>query len=692
MIIKGEDSVIIRETAYKMVFKPWMTRLELEERRRVEDVSKFCVTALRVPLRGMFPIVDAIEQCMGRIIKAILPQPDAWRPKLMNMKFELVLEAEGAFKPILPLRLDDGETVNIELACKHTPWCDKCRWWFHTATDGCPKLEQQDDGQGSQPAAADNFSSRNRQEPSQGAFGGIHDAAKDPPMEIPARMVAESSARAASGFRPQQATSAARHPRVSGEGQSGGQGISIGRNMATPIHQQHHAPFQGWNTGGPSPSGQGGTWQPPDDQAWHAVILEAASQITVDVLAQNSGCPGTRGANNGAGSSGGRTEVRELAIIPKGELIGREERTETEHLLGERKVRGDGIRRGDQGMMVGGDRALVVHHSDVEDDQDVEDEEDDEGSPRGIHEGAPSRERGGLQMEDNLLLPFVCTLQGNEIFVLGLWSVEDKYSIPACHVVEIPSHQFVIMKVGQLFAERFVFRMFPDDPPARLVVDLPGGCKARFPIPIIDARIPPDQWSNIASVLLTDYLRCLPAEVRTKLVDEAYVEQHIFDTFSKKALDIEAKLRSAHQASHDGRKRLPQDLKKKGQLMFVDHDGQTTKIEDFPDLGEVTEHDGASETSDGGVVTPIKEKARGTRKKKVVRSTGQGDQGTPAWVKLGLEYEVWRDRVARGTWMNCGNYGHTSRTCRGKKVLTRVASPTVVGLSSNSGGASASTS
>ncbi|GBG64034.1 hypothetical protein CBR_g40281 [Chara braunii] len=140
-------------------------------------------------------------------------------------------------------------------------------------------------------------------------------------------------------------------------------------------------------------------------------------------------------------------------------------------------------------------------------------------------------------------------------------------------------------------------------------------------------------------VLLTDYLRCLPAEVRNKLVDEAYVEQHTFASFSKKALDIEAKLGSAHKASYDGRKRLPQDWKKKGQLMFVDHDGQKTEIDDFPDLGELTEQDGASETSDGGFVAPIKEKARGTGKKKVVRSTGQGDQGTPAWVKIGLDYE-----------------------------------------------------
>ncbi|GBG91933.1 hypothetical protein CBR_g54028 [Chara braunii] len=51
--------------------------------------------------------------------------------------------------------------------------------------------------------------------------------------------------------------------------------------------------------------------------------------------------------------------------------------------------------------------------------------------------------------------------------------------------------------------------------------------------------------------------------------------------------------------------------------MFVDHDGQATEIDDFPDLGDETEQDGVSETSDGGVVAPIKEKARGTGKQKV---------------------------------------------------------------------------
>ncbi|GBG91990.1 hypothetical protein CBR_g54085 [Chara braunii] len=166
-------------------------------------------------------------------------------------------------------------------------------------------------------------------------------------------------------------------------------------------------------------------------------------------------------------------------------------------------------------------------------------------------------------------------------------------------------------------------------------------------------------------VLLTDYLRCLPSEVRTKLVDEAYVEQHNFASVSKKALDIEAKFGSAHQSQGDGRKkRLPQDWKKKGQVMSIDHDGQATEIDDFRDLGRRQSMMGPGRLRMGESWHPSKK-----RLKKVGWSTCQGDQGTPAWVKLGLEYEVWRDRVARGTCMNCGNYGHTSTTCRAFKRL-----------------------
>ncbi|GBG58665.1 hypothetical protein CBR_g66 [Chara braunii] len=46
---------------------------------------------------------------------------------------------------------------------------------------------------------------------------------------------------------------------------------------------------------------------------------------------------------------------------------------------------------------------------------------------------------------------------------------------------------------------------------------------------------------------------------------------------------------------------------------------KATEIDDFLDLGDETEQDGASETSDGRVVAPIKKKARGTGKQKIDR-------------------------------------------------------------------------
>ncbi|GBG66541.1 hypothetical protein CBR_g63123 [Chara braunii] len=196
-----------------------------------------------------------------------------------------------------------------------------------------------------------------------------------------------------------------------------------------------------------------------------------------------------------------------------------------------------------------------------------------------------------------------------------------------------------------------------------------------------------------SQVLLTDYLRCLPVEVKTKLVDEAYVDQHNLASFSKKALDIEARLGSAHQSQGDGRKkRLPQDLKKKGKLIFVDHDGKTTKIEDFLDLGEETKHDGANEISDGGAMATIKERARGTGKKKVVRSTGQGDQGTPAWVKLGLDYEatdpgvdVIVRRVRMGAFSNARRVRHRGYFVYSLLCLTATAATSFYGIGSRYG-------
>ncbi|GBG71748.1 hypothetical protein CBR_g9157 [Chara braunii] len=172
----------------------------------------------------------------------------------------------------------------------------------------------------------------------------------------------------------------------------------------------------------------------------------------------------------------------------------------------ERKPCGDGIRRSERKELMtytGG--AEGVKQERLEGREQVVDvgmagEENEEDSPRDIHDGALSRTSEDQQMMDHLILPLMCTLQGHKIFILGLRSVEDKLYMPTSHILEIPSAQFVMMKVRQLFAERFQFWLFPEEALVRLIVNLPEGGKARYSIPLVDARIPPNVWNNIGNV------------------------------------------------------------------------------------------------------------------------------------------------------------------------------------------------
>ncbi|GBG82782.1 hypothetical protein CBR_g36313 [Chara braunii] len=129
-----------------MLFKPWLTRTELEDRRRLDDQTKFWVMALRVPLRAMFHVESMVESAMGHVINSLPPEQDRSRPKLMNLKFELVKEAEANFEPELSIRLGN-EVLSIKFVCKHTPWCDRCKWWYHTAD---PREGEQEAEQGGQ--------------------------------------------------------------------------------------------------------------------------------------------------------------------------------------------------------------------------------------------------------------------------------------------------------------------------------------------------------------------------------------------------------------------------------------------------------------------------------------------------------------------------------------------------------------
>ncbi|GBG76409.1 hypothetical protein CBR_g22157 [Chara braunii] len=116
----------------------------------------------------------------------------------------------------------------------------------------------------------------------------------------------------------------------------------------------------------------------------------------------------------------------------------------------------------------------------------------------------------------------------------------------------------------------------------------------------------------LLGVLLTSYLRCFSQPLRNQLAKEANINMHNFPSFSKVALDLEAKIGHGQAPTTDGRKKtLPPNWKAKGRLMFVDNDGSTIEVDDNFQEGVGSEA-GSIDASEGGVVTAVSQKGKAT--------------------------------------------------------------------------------
>jgi hypothetical protein len=194
-------------------------------------------------------------------------------------------------------------------------------------------------------------------------------------------------------------------------------------------------------------------------------------------------------------------------------------------------------------------------------------------------------------------------------------------------------------------------------------------------------------------VLLTTFLRCCPPAIRAQLAAEASTTYHDFPSFSQKALTLEAALGTAASSSGDGRKKkTSSEWKQKSRLMFVDTDGTMTEVDDASLTGEVTET-GSDEAMGENLVAAAPQQAKSAGRGKG-QQAGQSSKSkpkanaTPAWVKMGIDKDIWMDRYKKHACTNCGNYGHPWDKCKAQKVLRKVTPVEDLQLSSQSGNSS----
>ncbi|GBG60878.1 hypothetical protein CBR_g15999 [Chara braunii] len=114
-------------------------------------------------------------------------------------------------------------------------------------------------------------------------------------------------------------------------------------------------------------------------------------------------------------------------------------------------------------------------------------------------------------------------------------------------------------------------------------------------------------------------LICVPGcamAPRNQLAKEANINMHNFTSFSKVALDLEAKMGHGQSPTTDGRKKtLPPNWKAKGRIMFVDNDGSTIELDGNFQEGVGSEA-GSLDASEGGVVSVVAQKGKWTDERK----------------------------------------------------------------------------
>ncbi|GBG63824.1 hypothetical protein CBR_g39608 [Chara braunii] len=482
-----------------MLFKPWMTRAELAAQRRQEDETKFWVVALRVPLRAMFHIGDLLAQAMGPIIHRHPPEPDPSRPKLMNLKFDLAREAEERFEEKLPMKLEDGEMYEVQLVCKATPWCTRCRWWFHTENEGCPRAEEV----GDEGRETSNNNSQRQQRGEVIFDRNIRDAARDPRIDNPA---GGESSRAGERRQVRELPPAGRQEeRVLH--QAGGQPPWIQQPMQGQANLGGSAyPGQLVNQGaalGPGGTAVGGSDPYLMATQWNQMWQQPQVGENLQGGWINSGLPGYQ------------FPVQRPRPMPWNYGMG------GSWTPGAAPIRPE-VRRGDWGQE---ERVVVVdgsedrvsrqvpgeHPSSSNAQNELAQGEDRELEEKrtSISDGVRTHDADDLQFEEKLLLPLICTLLGQEAFILGLINRAGQTVLPSTSFRGIPSPEMIEAKVRQLYADRFCFRLFPEEIMPKNMVESPGGKRYKFYIPLIDARIPVPHWAGLPAVGLT----CMPLRI-----------------------------------------------------------------------------------------------------------------------------------------------------------------------------------
>ncbi|GBG86843.1 hypothetical protein CBR_g42126 [Chara braunii] len=135
MLEEQEARVSLRGRWHSIIFKPWMTKVEIQEAKNEADRNYFWIRILDVPLDAFCYLESSVEQAIGTVQKVYPSEKDARTPQLINVRMDIDVDFLPRVKELISFTTYQGQLIELKVANALTPWCSTCRRYFHRAED-----------------------------------------------------------------------------------------------------------------------------------------------------------------------------------------------------------------------------------------------------------------------------------------------------------------------------------------------------------------------------------------------------------------------------------------------------------------------------------------------------------------------------------------------------------------------------
>ncbi|GBG64733.1 hypothetical protein CBR_g46279 [Chara braunii] len=117
-----------------------MNENQLYEWNKAMSYKYYWIRVLHVPISVLPHLKGAAKKAFGSVLSSSVAFADPVAPDLWTICFDMALAARLKYKRHLVVDMGDYGFVELEVACTDSPWCCKCRRFFHSDSDpSCPR-------------------------------------------------------------------------------------------------------------------------------------------------------------------------------------------------------------------------------------------------------------------------------------------------------------------------------------------------------------------------------------------------------------------------------------------------------------------------------------------------------------------------------------------------------------------------